>query len=178
MRQTEKNVSRKGVFQDTYVKQKIVNTLFDLLKKYHLSQISISALCETAEVSRASFYRNFSSKEDIFKQYDKDLIEAWGIEFGTDENSTVETLIPSLLLHYKKHQDFYFMLYQEHLSNIVLDTILYACQLHEKKTNMEAYITSFIGYGIFGIVNEWIARGMEETPEQLFSLIKNNQVNR
>lgn len=175
MRQTEKNVSKEEPIKDTYVTQKITDTLLNLLKKYHLDQISISALCDTAGVGRASFYRNFNSKEDILKKMDQKLIEQWGKVWEGDPNSKIENLIPSLLIHYKKHKEFYLMIYREHLSDIVLETILYACKLHEKKTNIEAYVTSFIGYGIFGIVNEWIARGMEETPEELFALITTTQ---
>lgn len=175
MRQTKKNVSNKENKKDTYVTQKITDTLLQLLKTYHLNQISISALCNTAGVGRASFYRNFESKEDILKKQDQKLIKKWGQEWENDPNSNVQNLIPSLLFHYKKHKDFYLMIYREHLSDIVLKTILEACKLQEKKTNIEAYVTSFIGYGLFGTVNEWIARGMEETPEELLSLIAQSQ---
>lgn len=175
MKQIEQNVSIQETKQESYVVQKLTDTLFLLLRKYHLKQISISALCDIAGIGRASFYRNFTSKEDILKKYDKKLIEEWGKKFENDKNATMETLIPSLLIHYQKHKDFYLMLYHEQLTNIVLETILYACKLQEKKTNIEAYVTSFVAYGIFGIVNEWISRGMEETPEQLFALIAQNK---
>lgn len=78
-------------------------------------------------------------------------------------------------MHYKKYKDFYLIIYKNDLSDIVLKTILQACELEKKKTNIEAYVTSFIGYGIFGIVNEWIKRGMQETIEEILSLISQNK---
>ena len=171
MRQKEKNVSQ-NTNNDSYVANKITEALLDLLKKNDLNKISISALCDEAGVGRASFYRNFNSKEDILKKYDQKLIKLWGKDYENNSNSTIETLIPSLISHYKKHQEFYSILYKENLSYIVLDTILYACKLQEKKSNIEAYVTAFIGYGIFGIINEWIARGMTETEEELLKIMQ------
>lgn len=175
MKQNDKFVS--NIEKESYVIKRLTDTLLELLKKFSLNQISISFLCDTAGIGRASFYRNFESKEDILRKCDKKLIEQWAKEWENDKNSSIETLIPSLLIHYQKHKDFYFLMYRENLSDIVLKTILESCKLHEKKTNIEAYATSFIGYGIFGIVNEWIKRGMQETPEELFSLIAQSQTN-
>lgn len=172
MRQNKKNVSSE---KDTYVNDKITKTLLELLRNYTLKEISISFLCDVAGVGKASFYRNFDSKEDILIKYDAKLIKLWGKEFENDKNSTPESLIPSLLMHYKKYKDFYLMIYKNDLSDIVLKTILKACELDKKKTNIEAYVTSFIGYGIFGIVNEWIKRGMQETIEEILSLISQNK---
>ena len=173
MKQTNKNVS--GDNKENYVPEKITNTLLELLKNKSLKDISISELCDTAGVGRASFYRNFESKEDILRKYDNRLIKLWGKEFESNKNSSVESIIPTLLIHYKKYKDFYIMMYRENLSDIVLKTILEACKLQDKKTNIEAYITSFIGYGIFGVINEWISRGMQESTEEILSLIPQNK---
>ena len=171
MRQTKENVSQ-NINNDSYVANKITETLLDLLKKYDLNKISISALCESAGVGRASFYRNFNSKEDVLKKHDQRLIELWGKDYENNPNSTAESLIPSLISHYKKNQEFYSILYRKNLSYIVLDTILYACKLQEKELNIEVYATAFIGYGLFGIINEWIARGMTETEEELLKIMQ------
>jgi len=174
MRQNKKNVSTE---KDTYVSDKITETLLNLLETYTLKEISISFLCDEAGVGRASFYRNFDNKEHILIKYDTKLIKQWGKEYENNKNSTPESLIPSLLIHYKKYKDFYFMIYKNDLSDIVLKTILKACELDKKETNIEAYVTSFIGYGIFGIVNEWIKRGMQESIEEILSLIHQNKDN-
>ena len=171
MIQKEKNASQH-INNDSYVANKITETLLDLLKKYDLNKISISVLCERAGVGRASFYRNFNSKEDVLKKYDQKLIELWGKDYENNSSSTPETLVPSLVSHYKKNKVFYSILYRENLSYIVLDTILYACKLQEKKSNIEAYTTACIGYGLFGIINEWIARGMTETEDELLKIIQ------
>ncbi len=47
-------------------KTKLSNALIDLLKKKPMNEIKISELCEIAEVSRATFYNNFNSVDEVF----------------------------------------------------------------------------------------------------------------
>ena len=47
------------------VKTNITNALFELLKEKSISEISITEIIVKAKVARASFYRNYSSKESV-----------------------------------------------------------------------------------------------------------------
>ena len=51
--------------KNTYVKQQITRTLIQLLEEKDISDISIKELCDTAMIGRASFYRNYSSKDNV-----------------------------------------------------------------------------------------------------------------
>ena len=165
--------------KDSYVINKLTIALLNLLKENNLDDISISNLCNEAHIGRASFYRNFNTKEDILKRYDKKLIKEWGKSFENDnkneKESKPEILIPSLIGHYKKHKDFYLILYRENLSGIVLETILHAMEMDKSINNIEAYAKAFIGYGLFGIINEWFSRGMKESPEELLEIMTKNK---
>lgn len=50
-------------------KIKLSNALVDLLKKKPMKDIKISELCELANVSRATFYNNFNSVDEVFTYY-------------------------------------------------------------------------------------------------------------
>ena len=95
-----------------------------------------------------SFYRNFNTKEDILKRYDKKLIKNGEnhlkMIIKNEKESKPEILIPSLIGHYKKHKDFYLILYRENLSGIVLETILHAMEMDKSINNIEAYAKAFI----------------------------------
>ena len=54
-------------YRDT-VKEAIMQALVELMKERDISQISIKDIVARAGVGRSSFYRNFSSKEDILLQ--------------------------------------------------------------------------------------------------------------
>jgi AcrR family transcriptional regulator len=50
-----------------YTREWTFEALYKLLQEKNLGDIKISAIIEKAGISRATFYRNFSSKEDIVK---------------------------------------------------------------------------------------------------------------
>ena len=54
----------------SYVKQYYAQALFELLKKKPLQEISITDLVKKAGASRASFYRNYTSKEQIIEKWE------------------------------------------------------------------------------------------------------------
>lgn len=57
------------------VRRNIMSALMELMEKKPFSLITITELILRAKVARASYYRNFSSKEDILKQKIREMIE-------------------------------------------------------------------------------------------------------
>lgn len=57
------------------VKQSITKALFALMKEKSLSGVQITELVSRAGVARASFYRNYSSKEDVLITLIQDVLE-------------------------------------------------------------------------------------------------------
>ncbi|MBK6979864.1 MAG: TetR/AcrR family transcriptional regulator [Cytophagaceae bacterium] len=54
---------------------KIRNSARDLFKRYGLKKVSIEDICNSAEISKMTFYRNFSNKSDIaYKVIENELI--------------------------------------------------------------------------------------------------------
>lgn len=50
-------------------KKWIVDALFHLMKTKNYSQISVTEICEDAQLSRKTFYRRFTSKKNILDYY-------------------------------------------------------------------------------------------------------------
>ena len=86
MRQTGKTVSpMSNEGRNLYVVEHITNALISLMEKHSIHDLSISQICDEAQVGRASFYRNFQSKEDVLKKYlQKVLLECLIIYFQVD----------------------------------------------------------------------------------------------
>ena len=57
------------------VKQSITNALFALMREKSLSDVQITELVGRAGVARASFYRNYDSKEDVLITLVRDVLE-------------------------------------------------------------------------------------------------------
>ena len=66
MEQNTKNVTAlSNEMRNSYVLNQITEAMVELLKEKEMSNISISELCDKAQIGRTSFYRNFESKEAI-----------------------------------------------------------------------------------------------------------------
>ena len=56
-------------------KQNVVNSLLTLLDEKPMDDITISELTQMAGISRMTFYRNYSCKEDILSEHFKDVLK-------------------------------------------------------------------------------------------------------
>lgn len=157
--------------KNTYVRQHILSALLELMHTQDFASISIQALVDAAGVGRASFYRNFASKEDVLQQESVRLTNEWKTNFdyehpdGTPGQDNLWLI--SLLDFYKDHAEFYLALYHAGLSNIMLETLLGYFDRSPEIPNGLAYLNSAIGYMLYGWVHEWMNRGMQESGTEI-----------
>ena len=154
---------------NAFIKSCITDALIQLMQKKPFEEISVTELTQTAGVGRASFYRNFKSKQDVLAQHLSDLLVEWGKDF--EAKGDKDYFNESLFRHFYKHKNVYLLLYQQGLSNLIYDSIRQAFKFDESANNIERYVKSTFAGLIFGMVDEWMRRGMQESPEELLFLI-------
>ena len=64
------------------VKKNITEALFELMDKKDFSKITVTDIIEEAKVARASFYRNYESKEDILVTFVIEIFHNFNNEAG------------------------------------------------------------------------------------------------
>ena len=107
MRQNRKTVSpMSNEGRNLYVVKHITDALLKLMRSRCLNGISISQICEEAGVGRASFYRNYESKEDVLRKYLERLIREWEKDF--ENKGDLAFFSESMLRHFYKYKDFVF----------------------------------------------------------------------
>lgn len=90
------------------VKRKITDALFLLMSEKSLADIHITELVKKAGVARASFYRNYSSKENVLVTLIQDILD----EFREEINLEQETMYiyENVLLSFQ-----YFLRYRKYI---------------------------------------------------------------
>ena len=161
--------------KNTYVRSQILAALLKMMQKQPFADISISALVSTAQVGRASFYRNFTDKEDVLRQENGRLTVQWKQEYESTEHAVPNELLISLLNFYKVHSDFYLALYQAGLVDMVLQTLLEHSEITPEMPNALAYLKSSIAYMLYGWIVEWMKRGMPESGTELARMFEEAQ---
>ncbi len=161
--------------KNTYVRTQLLNTLLEMMNEQDFNTIVIQDLTRRAEVGRASFYRNYTSKEDILKQETERLsIVLENIIEAKKPSDPSETLL-IILDFYKEHSDFYLTLHKAGMLSIILESLINHISITKDTPNLEAYIKSSFAYMLYGWIIEWINRGMQESGEELAAMHKKTQ---
>lgn len=173
MRQKQKNVSpMSNAGRNAYVIEHITDALLKLLSDKPIGDISISELCELAGIGRASFYRNFESKEAILRGYINKLFNEWIGEIEKKENSQLNELLNLMFSHFEKHKDFYSLLNKRNLIYLLKDAIIEYCGPKSEHSKVEAYARAYVAYTLYGWIEVWFQRGMQETAEEIANMFK------
>ena len=116
-------MARKNEAHEIVV-ESITDALLILMKQKPLSEINVSELCNKAGVSRVSFYRNFTSLEDILLKYLKKCTDDWWVEFSKkSEEEIQQTFWPALLRQYKNHTELINLLKKNDVTHILKEHI-------------------------------------------------------
>ncbi len=160
-----------------YVEEKIVEALINLLKDHSLDNITVQELCEKAGVGRASFYRHYQNKEQILKDHAQSLIQEWTRDFESSAHEQPSDVFVSLFTHLKDNQEFYEILHSTGWDHILKDTIRYKLGVTPELSNLDAYQKVFFADGMTGWIEEWIERGMQESPDELNTMLGDYFIN-
>lgn len=160
--------------KNKYVKEQLKNTLFLLLKEKDIDEISICELTSKAQVGRASFYRNYESMQMIIKEEIDCKLRTWQSKYDQNGTQDINDMFGSLFHHFKDNEPFYLLIYHRGLLYLLLDSIKGICGPKSEHQNLEAYFAAFMSYGLYGWVEEWFARGMQECAESMAALLALN----
>lgn len=157
--------------RNTFVKNQITEAIINLLKEKAISDITISEIIKEAQVSRNSFYRNYADKEVIVREHIRVLLQKWRLHYEYGGYRTNEEMYGSLFAHLKENSEFYLLIKRRKLFHLFLDVFLEIFGPKSEQDNLAAYVVSFITYGTYGWIEEWIARGMKESAESMTALL-------
>lgn len=175
MKQTKHTVSpMSNEGRNAYVTQQITDALICLLADNELQQLSVSQLCAHAGVGRASFYRNFQSKEDILKIHIRALLQDVIDKLKKEEGKPLSEQLGILFSHLIQHRDFYSLIHRRNLMNLFKDVFMEICGAKPEYAMAEAYAAAFASYALYGWIEVWFDRGMQESAEEITALFQSH----
>ena len=137
-----------------------------MLETQDIHSISISSLISKSEVCRASFYRNYQSKEDVLRKEAERLNKELEVICKNDDPTDFRLKLIRIIDFYKANSDFYMTIYHAGFEAIIKDSII-DVSLLENLVPVAAYTLSAFLYMIYGWVLEWLRRGMKECSDEI-----------
>lgn len=161
-------------------KECIVTALIQLSNQKPFSTITISELTERAGVSRMTYYRNYTSKEDVFKNYMAELVEQYYTDISRIKKPETHGEYINILYcfqYFEKYNDFVTCLINIGMGDLLLNAIksyMISVYYSESQPDPVLYyqLQSYAG-SLFNVYIAWITRGAKEPIELLSQIIYN-----
>lgn len=162
----------------------IYNALSSLLEEKKYKDIKITEVIERSQVSRATFYRNYDSLDDILRyELDQKFIKLSEYLYANyKSNKNTNKVHPLSLL--KPFLRFWYLdslileqLLATNKKEIIIDNILRTTKNLLEKSNIEYKENKFYDYMlniraniIFSVLETWVLNDKNLTPDELYKL--------
>ena len=164
-------------------KNDIEKAMINLLTEKNYDKITVKDICTEAKISRATFYNQFKDKNDYVKKYRMTVIKKITRAIAKDDRTSQENLLKKLLTLITQQEELFLMLISMNGSPEVQETFKLMIRENAKQNILKYldiqfhtereihYFTVFMSNAIFGLIQEWVRNGRNESPEELIDII-------
>ncbi len=162
--------------------QAIENAMSDLLKEKSFDHITTTELVKRAGISRSSFYTHYQDKYEMIDKYQSEFFLKLATIFSendTDLGAAIYELfkfldtdcpVESALLSENGTREIHMYLIQQ-IKTFLADVIFPNFgQKSFDQVNLD-YRTTYLSQAIFGILQLWIKRGKQESPQEITDIL-------
>lgn len=148
----------------------IQHALLDMMKEYPIDELSITDIAKRAGVSRNAFYRHYSSKTEVVRDYMNNVSDRFYEGLGKVTDLSSREYLEKTFAHIYEHRDMMRLLYDQNMSGAIgglfieyAEKILYA-------NSLNGYTAVYMGGGFYSMTIHWIKNGCVESPELMASI--------
>jgi len=161
----------KRYIENMRVKKSILTALFSLMEKKKFSEIRVVDIISVAGVAKASYYRNFSSIEDIIYCYIDQMNEELAELMPKQYDVNMKTIRQNLIIMYKYYLEHrkeilllcsngFYELIQENTDQFLINAIG-----DMPSNSIERYNIFLLSGAICHVQIEWLKNKVPESPE-------------
>lgn len=160
--------------ENVLLKEYLFTALIKLMDQKDFKDIKITEIAKKAGVSRMTYYRTYSSKEDIMIQYMEDQSRHIILLLEEHPEYHTEEIYCLFYSYFKEQAHLMTYLYKAGLLNEVIHRLTsFVTQTYERSNShlldksQKSYEINFISGGLFLLLKHWIESGLKETPEEM-----------
>lgn len=158
----------------------IEQSFLELLKQKSVSKITVTELCELAQINRATFYKHYLDVPDLMEKLENQLFDEIRSVFGAEEVELKPFLLK--MLHYTcREREKYMALGGANGDpNLMTKTFLVCYEsaypimqqnMPGMKESERQMLYHFLSQGAGGVLTWWIRDGMQQSPEVIAQFI-------
>ena len=163
-----------------YTKNIIKECLIELLQSKDLNKITVSELCEKADINRATFYRYYIDIFDLLEKMEQELIDHLKEMLPDYQDYSMKDVIEEYLKVLLENKKLVKIIFSNRKSIVFLnDFFVFVYENCKEKwflnvdidENDKNLVSIFCFNGTLGVVNYWIQNDFEESVESISTLI-------
>jgi len=160
-------------------KQQIIEALLKLMEKYLYSEITVKQIVMETDLVRKTFYRNFSSKDDVLNAYINQEIYEYTRALMKEPDP-----LSVIFAFCEKNRRLLSLLHKNNMMYLLLLRLNEVIPLINETTDMENnpfklligelepdYLIAFNIGAIWNVIFKWVERGMDEQLEDVKKVI-------
>lgn len=175
-------VRQNTLKKNTMTRECIYTALLLLMEQKPYEDISITEIANKAGVSRMSYYRLYSSKDDILEQRCHEIFGKWLMDIKVQEIEDKYHFAVLLFQVCREHHELLETLLHARLHDLVQKNLVRYCSYLAEDffhMDMEDKWTDYWIHAVSGkfsmLVGRWIETGMKESPEEMAHFLTENE---
>lgn len=138
--------------------QELSQALLSLMQQYTFQEVTITMICQEAQLSRQTFYQMFTSKEDAIRFLIRASYEQFENELRQYGKLTVAQLAEYTFLFFDRNRDFVTLLLHNHLHFLLLEGFqsvlphVVTMSLNSSEAIQDQAVLSFLSGGLCSMI--------------------------
>lgn len=163
-------------------KQKMVQALLTIMKQYDYREITVTQIAQEAQLSRKTFYRLFSSKDDILSLFFDGLFQECFEQIKAQKVQHYWDVVQVFFDFWESRKDLLSLLHKNDLLPRVFEkSYQYSIQVFEFVRSKELaasfalplpYMLAYSVGGMHSMLLKWVEKGMDIPSRELISKLK------
>ncbi len=155
-----------------FLKECLADALIQLLQIKPIEKITVPEIAGTANVGRTTYFRHFSSKNELLTFKLIRLWERWGEEHLLSERRKYDISNANSFFQFNYSiRELLLLIYESNLQSVIYDAFYQIMMPQHGANAIDCYKCRFFSYGLFGLLDEWVKRGFYETPDEMAKTI-------
>ena len=161
-------------------KRLLKDALLELLEEYDMSNISVTAICETADIHRSTFYKYYAEPSDVLREIEKDYLDQIPCPSTVPDQQGRELLLLSTTAFFdyvKENEKAFRVLFgktgDSGFAARLVDLLCsrYIIGIEEPDEMRARFIRLYIANGSVGLMRAWIETGFPVSSREIAETI-------
>ena len=164
-------------------KNMIAEALIALIDEGGFHPVTITALCERAQIARRTFYRNFNTVEDVLRFISRQTIEAFVQKMQSYERRPHREILVAFFTFWKEHEDLFALFAGNNLTHILFDgyvqslaKVPFLLGSVAENPNSVGILQAFTAGGLWSVLMYRFATANPASPEELACLLASSAI--